>query len=91
MTGVTIVAPLILRCWLHISQGRYAAQMGKLTDEVSPSIMDALVRHSWPGNIRELQNFIERSVPAEYKLLLTETVAVCASAQSRALQLLSYL
>jgi len=24
--------------------------------------MEALVRHSWPGNIRELQNFIERSV-----------------------------
>ena len=22
----------------------------------------ALVRHSWPGNIRELQNFVERSV-----------------------------
>src|SRR5258708_38254289 len=24
--------------------------------------MAAVVRHSWPGNIRELQNFIERSV-----------------------------
>jgi formate hydrogenlyase transcriptional activator len=24
--------------------------------------MDALVSHSWPGNIRELQNLIERSV-----------------------------
>jgi formate hydrogenlyase transcriptional activator len=24
--------------------------------------MEALVDHSWPGNIRELQNFIERSV-----------------------------
>ncbi len=24
--------------------------------------MAALVRHSWPGNIRELQNFVERSV-----------------------------
>ena len=24
--------------------------------------MDALVAHSWPGNIRELQNIIERSV-----------------------------
>jgi formate hydrogenlyase transcriptional activator len=29
---------------------------------VSPSAMDALVSHSWPGNIRELQNLIERSV-----------------------------
>jgi formate hydrogenlyase transcriptional activator len=24
--------------------------------------MEALVGHSWPGNIRELQNFVERSV-----------------------------
>jgi formate hydrogenlyase transcriptional activator len=24
--------------------------------------MDALIRHSWPGNIRELQNLIEHSV-----------------------------
>jgi formate hydrogenlyase transcriptional activator len=24
--------------------------------------MEALVRHSWPGNIRELQNFVERNV-----------------------------
>jgi formate hydrogenlyase transcriptional activator len=29
---------------------------------ISPSAMDALVAHSWPGNIRELQNLIERSV-----------------------------
>jgi formate hydrogenlyase transcriptional activator len=24
--------------------------------------MDILQRHAWPGNIRELQNFIERAV-----------------------------
>jgi formate hydrogenlyase transcriptional activator len=29
---------------------------------ISPSAMDALVAHSWPGNIRELQNLIERAV-----------------------------
>ncbi len=29
---------------------------------ISPSAMDALVSHSWPGNIRELQNLIERAV-----------------------------
>jgi formate hydrogenlyase transcriptional activator len=29
---------------------------------ILPSAMDALVSHSWPGNIRELQNFIERAV-----------------------------
>jgi formate hydrogenlyase transcriptional activator len=29
---------------------------------ISQSAMDALVSHSWPGNIRELQNLIERAV-----------------------------
>ncbi len=29
---------------------------------ISPSAMDALVAYSWPGNIRELQNLIERAV-----------------------------
>jgi formate hydrogenlyase transcriptional activator len=29
---------------------------------ISPSAMDALVSHSWPGNIRELQNLIERAL-----------------------------
>ena len=29
---------------------------------ISPHAMDALVSHWWPGNIRQLQNFIERAV-----------------------------
>ena len=40
----------------------YADQMGKQIDEVPAGVMEALVNHFWPGNIRELQNFIERSV-----------------------------
>ncbi|MGB7728438.1 MAG: sigma 54-interacting transcriptional regulator [Candidatus Acidiferrum sp.] len=40
----------------------FAAQMGKQIEEVSGEVMQALVSHPWPGNIRELQNFIERSV-----------------------------
>jgi len=40
----------------------FADKMGKQIDEVPPEVMKALVSHSWPGNIRELQNFIERSV-----------------------------
>ena len=32
--------------------------------------MAALARHSWPGNIRELQNFIERSVILSNGLVL---------------------
>jgi formate hydrogenlyase transcriptional activator len=40
----------------------FASRMGKQIDEVPAEVMQALVSHPWPGNIRELQNFIERSV-----------------------------
>jgi formate hydrogenlyase transcriptional activator len=36
--------------------------MGKQIEHIAPETMSALTSHQWPGNIRELQNFIERSV-----------------------------
>lgn len=36
--------------------------MQKRIDEIPVEPMNALSGHPWPGNIRELQNFIERSV-----------------------------
>src|SRR5258708_12339840 len=36
--------------------------MGKEIEHISPETMSALVSYQWPVNIRELQNFIERSV-----------------------------
>jgi DNA-binding NtrC family response regulator len=33
-----------------------------VTDTIPSDTMEALVRHSWPGNIRELQNLAEHSV-----------------------------
>ena len=41
---------------------KYAARMQKQIDEIPGEAMNALSGHFWPGNIRELQNFIERSV-----------------------------
>lgn len=40
----------------------FSEQMDKQIREVPADVMKALVSHSWPGNIRELRNFIERSV-----------------------------
>ena len=40
---------------------RFSRQMGKPIDQVPDSVMEILQGHHWPGNIRELQNFIERS------------------------------
>lgn len=40
----------------------FAARMGKTIGEVEQPFFDALVKHKWSGNIRELRNTIERSL-----------------------------
>jgi hydrogenase-4 transcriptional activator len=40
---------------------RFSRRMGKSIDQVPDGVMQILQSHHWPGNIRELQNFIERS------------------------------
>lgn len=41
---------------------KYSERMNRNIEEIPVEIMDALTNFSWPGNIRELQNFVERSV-----------------------------
>ena len=41
---------------------RYARKAGKSFQTVNKKSLDLLQSYSWPGNIRELQNVIERSV-----------------------------
>lgn len=41
---------------------RFAERQGKVIDHVPHDVMRSLKRHYWPGNIRELQNFVERAV-----------------------------
>ncbi|MGE3179339.1 MAG: sigma-54 interaction domain-containing protein, partial [Vicinamibacterales bacterium] len=53
--------PLIAEHFL----AKYAEQMGKAIGAVSHEAMDLLKRHDWPGNIRELENVIERAVALE--------------------------
>ncbi len=45
---------------------RHAERMQIETDGISPEAMEALLAYSWPGNIRELENVLERA------LVLTE-------------------
>jgi transcriptional regulator with PAS, ATPase and Fis domain len=42
--------------------GRYASQAGKKITSINKRSMELLQSYKWPGNIRELQNVIERSV-----------------------------
>ena len=41
---------------------RFAKKFGKRVEAVSKETMDRLLTYPWPGNIRELQNIIERAV-----------------------------
>ena len=41
---------------------QFARQQGKVIDTIPDHVMNALKDHDWPGNIRELQNVIERGV-----------------------------
>jgi formate hydrogenlyase transcriptional activator len=50
--------PELVRHFVRI----HAQRMNKSIDEIPIETMDALVRYRWPGNIRELQNFMERAV-----------------------------
>src|SRR5467141_3102071 len=50
--------PLLVR---HFVQ-QFARRMGKAVDTIPTETMKALVRYHWPGNIRELQNLVERAV-----------------------------
>ncbi len=50
--------PLLVR---HFVQ-KFAQRMKKPIETISPESMTALQQYPWPGNIRELENFIERAV-----------------------------
>ncbi len=50
--------PLLARHFIK----KYAERMGRRIDLVSSATLSALVDWAWPGNIRELENFIEKSV-----------------------------
>jgi len=44
---------------------KYTELMGKEISAISNDALDLLMRHGWPGNIRELENVIERAVALE--------------------------
>jgi formate hydrogenlyase transcriptional activator len=50
--------PLLVEYFVH----RYAKRAGKKIDGISEQTLNLLRDYPWPGNIRELQNVIERAV-----------------------------
>lgn len=51
------IAPLV-----HAFIQQYAALNTKKINGISPEALEALVAYSWPGNIRELKNIVERMI-----------------------------
>jgi formate hydrogenlyase transcriptional activator len=51
------ITPLV-----HHFVRRFAREIGRNVDTIPASTMDALQKWPWPGNIRELENVIERAV-----------------------------
>jgi formate hydrogenlyase transcriptional activator len=50
--------PQLVSCFLE----RFSNKFGRKIDVVPKETMDLLMDYAWPGNIRELQNIIERAV-----------------------------
>jgi PAS domain S-box-containing protein len=50
--------PLLVQFFVQ----KYAARVGRRVDSVEPETMAALCRYPWPGNIRELENLVERAL-----------------------------
>jgi formate hydrogenlyase transcriptional activator len=79
--------PLLVRHFVDI----YSQRMNKPIEAVSDDAMERLCEYSWPGNIRELQNFIERSVIMSNGTLLCPSFAELErSADKSAATLASY-
>jgi formate hydrogenlyase transcriptional activator len=50
---------------------RCASRMNRVIDSIPTAAIEALARYDWPGNIRELQNVMERSVILTHGKTLT--------------------
>lgn len=50
--------PLLVRHFIK----KYSTKTGRLVSEISQKVMDQFIKYDWPGNIRELENIIERAV-----------------------------
>jgi len=51
---------ILLLAWAFLQ--RFAAENKKRIDSFTPQAIQAIERHNWPGNIRELENRIKRAV-----------------------------
>ncbi|MEW5737202.1 MAG: sigma-54 dependent transcriptional regulator [Thermodesulfobacteriota bacterium] len=63
---------------------KYAREMGKKIDKLSSYAVDLLMRYDFPGNVRELENIIERSVAlSTTNIILPDSLALSTHRKSK--------
>ena len=77
--------PLLAEHFLH----RFARETNRDVDTISDEALKILVDYQWPGNIRELENVLERAVVTSHRRVITPetfrylgTDGVCVPASS---------
>jgi len=60
-------------------------RMGREIEHIPPETMSALISYQWPGNIRELQNLIERAVILSNDGVLPNPLPIAESEQHTAI------
>lgn len=74
------IAPLI-----HAFVDKFSRQLSGTVRGLTPEAMDAMMQYGWPGNIRQLQNVIERAViMCDGEYLAPEHLALDTSAPQQA-------
>jgi len=61
--------PLLVEHFIH----KYNKILNKKVEEISPQAMELLLNYDYPGNIRELENILERSMIMAKNNLMDET------------------
>jgi DNA-binding NtrC family response regulator len=74
---------------------RFARETNRDVDSISDDAMRSLVEYPWPGNIRELENVVERAVvtskkrilpPSDFAYLTTDLLCTTATSRPRSLE-----
>lgn len=75
--------PLLIDYYMNI----YSKQMGKNVQDVDSKVISRLMEYSFPGNIRELKNIVERAIiMCEGEMILPEHIVISGENYTNGIQ-----